>query len=231
MTAADVDLQNLSDGAHVGSFEDAKQNVRNIGTWNPMTLTIKQFGTATAPVHDVFNSSEIPGEIQDLLVVNTKTLKAHPAFGNALTATWYQATAKMEANDQAALSIMAATSPTSLDNYKAMLSTTAMYYKAADAAAFAQARAARASPPTTHSCSSSSPTAASWTSRRWASRSRMALFWATPRTSSSASTRPTWTPPPPDTQLRAGALRLKGFVFRSPQPAPLLKEMTDVRFL
>ena len=76
-------------------------------------------------------------------MVNTKTLKAHPAFGNALTATWYQATAKMEANDQAALSIMAATSPTSLDNYKAMLSTTAMYYKAADAAAFAHSKGSK----------------------------------------------------------------------------------------
>ena len=78
MTAADVDLQNLSEDAHVSTFEDTNVNIRNIATWNPYTLTLKQFGTAKAPVHVVFDSSKIPGEIQDLLVVNTKTLKAHP---------------------------------------------------------------------------------------------------------------------------------------------------------
>ena len=40
--------------------------------------------------HEIFSSAQIPGEILDLLVVNSKTLQAHPELGKALTGAWYE---------------------------------------------------------------------------------------------------------------------------------------------
>ena len=40
---------------------------------------------------EVFNSSQIPGEIIDIMMVNTETLKDNPDFGKALVAAWYDA--------------------------------------------------------------------------------------------------------------------------------------------
>jgi NitT/TauT family transport system substrate-binding protein len=38
----------------------------------------------------VFDSSQIPGEIIDLMVVNTETLETTRRFGKALTGAWYE---------------------------------------------------------------------------------------------------------------------------------------------
>lgn len=40
--------------------------------------------------HKVFDSSQIPGEIIDLMVVKTETLEDYPDFGKALTGAWYE---------------------------------------------------------------------------------------------------------------------------------------------
>ena len=45
-------------------------------TWNPQLLEVKAEPGAT----EVFNSSKIPGEIEDLLVVNTETLEGQSRF-------------------------------------------------------------------------------------------------------------------------------------------------------
>ena len=49
----------------------------------------------------VFDSSQIPGEIIDLMVVNTATLKDNPALGKALVGAWYETMALMAADDAA----------------------------------------------------------------------------------------------------------------------------------
>ena len=38
----------------------------------------------------MFDSSQIPGEIIDLLVINTKVLADNPALGKALVGAWYE---------------------------------------------------------------------------------------------------------------------------------------------
>jgi NitT/TauT family transport system substrate-binding protein len=55
-------------------------------TWNPLVSEI----LAMPGSHKVFDSSQIPGEIIDLMVVNTETLKDNPALGKALVGAWYE---------------------------------------------------------------------------------------------------------------------------------------------
>ncbi len=46
----------------------------------------------------VFDSSQIPGEIIDLMVANTAVVKENPAFAKALVGIWYETIAKMNAS-------------------------------------------------------------------------------------------------------------------------------------
>jgi NitT/TauT family transport system substrate-binding protein len=143
MTASDIKLENLDDSAHVSGF--AQKGVRNLGTWNPMTLQLQRTATPRYPVNTVFNSASIPGEIQDLLVVDTDTLKANPEIGDAFAEVWYQAMAVMNDKDAGgkfspsaakAVSVMASTASSTLPEYLDQLKTTHMYYSAKEAAAF-----------------------------------------------------------------------------------------------
>ncbi len=47
----------------------------------------------------VFDSRQVPGEILDLLVVDTATLKANPNLGKALAGIWYETMALMQRKD------------------------------------------------------------------------------------------------------------------------------------
>jgi NitT/TauT family transport system substrate-binding protein len=105
-------------------------------TWNPLLAEIE----ATPNVTKVFDSSQIPGEIIDLMVVNSATLKDNPAFGKALTGAWYEIMATMSADTaagKAAREHMAKASGTDLAGYEAQLAVTKMFYSAKDAVAFA----------------------------------------------------------------------------------------------
>jgi len=87
----------------------------------------------------VFDSSQIPGEIIDLMVVNTETLKKNPKLGKALTGAWYEIMATMSASDKKAIearTAMGKASGADLKGYDAQLASTKMFYKAADAVSF-----------------------------------------------------------------------------------------------
>ena len=59
--------------------------------WNPQLAEMaKQAGT-----HLVYDSSQIPGEILDVLAINTATLEANPEFAKALTGAWFETVALM----------------------------------------------------------------------------------------------------------------------------------------
>ena len=47
----------------------------------------------------VFDSSQIPGEIIDLMVANTEVLKDNPKFGKALAGIWYDTMATMKSGN------------------------------------------------------------------------------------------------------------------------------------
>jgi len=123
----DIKVVNTSDADIGGAFGTSA--VQAAVTWNPQLSTI----AAMPGVTKVFDSSKVPGEILDLLVVNTATLKDNPALGKALTGAWFEVMALMKAKNVAALTQMAKASGTTLESYQAQLSTTALFHEPAEA--------------------------------------------------------------------------------------------------
>ncbi len=127
----DVTVVNTSDADIVSAFATPK--VQAAVAWNPQLSVIK----GTPDTTEVFSSSQVPGELIDMMVVNTETLKDNPALGKALTGAWYEMMAKMKVQDKAVLSEMAAASGTDLAGYQAQLKTTHLFYTPTDNLAFA----------------------------------------------------------------------------------------------
>lgn len=121
---------NTSDADMIAAY--ATDEVQAVVTWNPLVSTILEEPGATK----LYDSSDIPGEIIDIMWVNTETLEANPAFGKALTGAWYELMSLMEGGDEAALTAMAEASGTDLAGYKAQLASTEMFWDPAAAVAF-----------------------------------------------------------------------------------------------
>ncbi len=123
----DVTLQNTSD-ADIGPLFVADEGQQAVVTWNPIVMEIEQ-----APgVEKVFTSADIPGEVLDLMVVQSEVLAASPELGKALTGAWYEVMAIMAGSGpetDAAIAAMAEASETDAAGYKAQLATTAMFYQ------------------------------------------------------------------------------------------------------
>jgi len=129
----DIKTVNTSDADIVAAAKSPDTTA--VVTWNPQLLEVKSDPGATL----VFDSSKIPGEIEDLLVVNSETLKDNPDFAKALVGIWYETIALMkEQSDKgkAAREAMAKLSGTDLAGFEAQLKTTYMYYTPKDGAAF-----------------------------------------------------------------------------------------------
>lgn len=133
MTMRDVKTVNTSDADIVAAYASA--DVTNVVTWNPQLSELKtQAGTRL-----LFDSSKIPGEIQDALLVSTEAIKSNPAFAKALAGIWYETMTVMSRQDAEgakARAIMAELSGTTPESYESQLKTTYMYYSPKDAAAF-----------------------------------------------------------------------------------------------
>jgi NitT/TauT family transport system substrate-binding protein len=133
LSERDVRVVNTSDADLVAAF--TTKDVTAVTTWNPLLSEI----TAMPNTKKVFDSSMIPGEIIDLLVVNTQTLQDNPKLGKALTGAWYEIMATMQGNDNEAIkarTLMAEASGTDLAGYDAQLASTKMFFEAKDAVAF-----------------------------------------------------------------------------------------------
>lgn len=129
----DIKTVNTSDADIVASFNAA--DTKALVTWNPQLSEVKKLKGAT----EVFDSSKIPGEILDTLVVSTDALNSNPNLGKALAGIWYETMSVMSAQTpegEAARKTMGELSGTDLAGYEAQLKTTYMYYKPADALAF-----------------------------------------------------------------------------------------------
>jgi NitT/TauT family transport system substrate-binding protein len=129
LTEKDVKTVNTSDVDIVAAFK-APESVAVV-TWNPQLQEVKAEPTAT----EVFDSSKIPGEIEDMMVVNTATLKDNPDLGKALVGIWYETIALMK-DDKAVREAMGKLSGTDLAGFEAQLETTNMFYTPKDALAF-----------------------------------------------------------------------------------------------
>lgn len=132
----DVTVVNTSDADIVGVFTGSS-DVETVVTWNPLLSEV----AAVPGAAKLFDSTQIPGEIIDLMVVNSATLKKSPAFGKTLVGAWYETMAIMQGKDEAAIAArteMAKASGTDLAGFDAQLASTRMFWEPKDAVAFAQ---------------------------------------------------------------------------------------------
>ncbi|MDP9140660.1 MAG: putative urea ABC transporter substrate-binding protein [Pseudomonadota bacterium] len=129
----DVKVVNTSDADMIAAFQAADTTAAV--TWNPQLAEIKAAPGASL----VFDSSKIPGEIIDTLVVNTQTLKDNPALGKALVGIWFDTMKALQdtgATGKAAREAMAKLSGSTLASFEDQLKTTKMFYTPAEAVAF-----------------------------------------------------------------------------------------------
>ncbi|MBI3546812.1 MAG: ABC transporter substrate-binding protein [Gammaproteobacteria bacterium] len=133
LSEKDITVVNTSDADIIAAY--ATPQVTAVVAWNPQLATIK----STPDSALVFNSAQIPGEIIDMMMVNTKTIKENPKLGKALIGAWFESIgimAKDDATGKAAREAMAKASGTDLAGFEAQLKTTRMFYKPSEAVAF-----------------------------------------------------------------------------------------------
>jgi NitT/TauT family transport system substrate-binding protein len=131
----DVKIVNTSDADIVGAW--AAPATTAVVTWKPQLSEIG--GQPDASL--VFDSSKLPGEIIDLMVVKTDVLKKSPALGKALVGAWYETLTVMFGKDAAAtaaLTAMAKASGTDIAGFRSQLATTRMFATPAEAHTFMQ---------------------------------------------------------------------------------------------
>ncbi|OBV12116.1 putative urea ABC transporter substrate-binding protein [Erythrobacter dokdonensis] len=124
MKLTDVKTVNTSDADIASAFTSPQ--IDAAVAWNPQVTTMKGVPGTTA----VFSSADIPGEILDLLVVDTATLKANPDLGKALAGIWYETMSIMAKQDDegaAARAAMAKLAGTTPEAFEGQLATTFLY--------------------------------------------------------------------------------------------------------
>lgn len=135
MNARDVKIVNTSDAEIVGILKKPSINAATL--WNPQL----SFVLGNSPnMRKVFSSKEIPGEIIDMMVVNTDVLKANPDLGKALVGAWFETLQLMSQNTpeaKAARTFMATNAGTTLADYDSQLRDTEMFYTPTNSYKFA----------------------------------------------------------------------------------------------
>ncbi|MGY6548210.1 MAG: putative urea ABC transporter substrate-binding protein [Roseinatronobacter sp.] len=121
---------NTSDADMIAAF--ATPEVEAVVTWNPL---VSEIAGSFPDANIVFDSAQIPGEILDLMVVNTAVLDANPDFGKALVGAWYEVMGLMAAGDEEVLAAMGEASGTDLAGFRAQLEATRMFFDPAEAVA------------------------------------------------------------------------------------------------
>jgi NitT/TauT family transport system substrate-binding protein len=124
-------LMNTSDSDIVGAFVGNSSN-QIVVTWKPLVTEILQQDKG---VRSIFDSSRIPGEIMDLLVVRTDILHRPDGsgvrFAKAITGAWYETMAQMAGSGpmhDRAIVESAAASDDSSASYRSQLTTTHLFY-------------------------------------------------------------------------------------------------------
>ncbi|MFO7278356.1 MAG: putative urea ABC transporter substrate-binding protein [Pseudomonadota bacterium] len=125
----DITVVNTSDADIVAAYE-AKETLAVVA-WNPQLNEI----LAAKDAQLVFDSSQIPGEIMDMMVVNTATLRANPNLGKALVGAWFETMQVMFGNDEKAKEArlaMAKAAGTDLAGFERQLATTKIFVTPAE---------------------------------------------------------------------------------------------------
>lgn len=130
MEEKDLKVVNTSDADMAAAFKTP--DVTTVVTWKPIVSTIL---SEAKDAKKVFDSSQIPGEIIDLMVANTEVVKDNPKFAQALAGIWYDTMAALE-KDPAAKEAMAKASGTDIPGFDEQLATTKLFAAPQDAVAF-----------------------------------------------------------------------------------------------
>lgn len=132
MSEKDLTVVNTSDSDIAAVFASDPEGA--VVTWNPPLMQCRNVKGANL----VFDSSKIPGEIIDLMVVRSD---APETLKKALVGAWYETMAVMSGKSKEAkeaIAYMAQFAGGTEAEFKAQLRTTQMFYAASDAAAFAE---------------------------------------------------------------------------------------------
>jgi NitT/TauT family transport system substrate-binding protein len=130
---SDITTSNIADADFVPVWSTPKVKAEVV--WNPATAEIAKSPDASM----VYDSSKMPGELQDVVTINTATLTEHPELGKALTGAWFETLSVMQKGDKKATdakTMMASASGTDLAGFEDQLGTTRLYYSPAEAVAF-----------------------------------------------------------------------------------------------
>ena len=130
MKERDIKLINTSD-ADIAAIFTVDDNGAAV-TWNPPLMQCRNVKGAKL----VFDSSKIPGEIIDMMVVRSD---APDALKKALVGAWFETMATISSKSktsQEAIAYMANFAGGTVAEFKAQLRTTAMFYTAKEAVAF-----------------------------------------------------------------------------------------------
>jgi NitT/TauT family transport system substrate-binding protein len=125
----DLKVVNTSDADMAAAYKT--KDVTAVVTWKPIVSTIMESPDAKK----VFDSSKIPGEIIDLMVVNSAVLKDNPKFAKALVGIWYDTLATMKTGTTSK-EAMAKASGTDLPGFDEQLATTKLFSDPKDAVGF-----------------------------------------------------------------------------------------------
>lgn len=129
----DLTVVNTADADIVAAFSVPATTA--VVAWKPQLAAILATPGATL----VFDSSRIPGEIVDLMVVNSTTLAANPKLGKALVGAWFETLSVMFGKGPqmlAARAAMAKASGTTPAGFDSQLATTHMFTTPAETSAF-----------------------------------------------------------------------------------------------
>lgn len=130
-----VKTTNISD-AEISAAFISQADMKHAVSWKPMIPDMVKGAPGT---EIIFDSSKIPGEIMDVFVGNTQTLKDNPDFAKALTGAWYEALGHLKANDATAPAIkqaMAGRLGTDVAGAESQMATTHYFWTPAEAYEF-----------------------------------------------------------------------------------------------
>lgn len=132
---SDIIPELVDDEGDVAPTFLSNPDFKAVVAWNPILMQILQ----NRGITKIYDSSMIPGEIQDLTVVDTKVLSQYPDFGRALEGAWDEVMTIMSQRGKPAdkaIARMADLSGATVNEFKAQLKTTALYIKPATAAEY-----------------------------------------------------------------------------------------------
>lgn len=126
LTRADVKVVNMEVTEHLGALQTAR--VGAAVTYEPLAGAMEQAG-----YRRVFDSSEIPGEILDVLVVRKDVLQQRPADVDALLGAWYAGLHVFQLDTPGAAESLAQGTDLTPSDYQAVLGGLHFYSREASA--------------------------------------------------------------------------------------------------